>query len=154
MPGQRVKFYIVYPLVFDWLYVHKLKFKIMNERPVINVKVEKKQRRAVHSYFMKFFQQTNDGCVRISPMEILVFFLVFPRQPNLPPYSWPDSIKLLTTLMTKICGWRVFLTARTVKYFRKFVRIVTQAKKKVWQLPANPNTQSSILQCARILVMF
>ena len=58
MPGQRVKFNIVYPLVFDWLYVHKLKFKIMNERPVINVKVEKKQRRTgliFEVYFLASF---------------------------------------------------------------------------------------------------
>ena len=36
----------------------------------------------------------------------------------------------------KFAGWRVFPTARTAKHFRKFVRIVTQAKKKVQQLPA------------------
>ena len=39
-------------------------------------------------------------------------------------------IKLLTTLMTEICGWRVFYTARTAKHFRKFVPVVTQVKKK------------------------
>ena len=38
-----LKFYIVYALVFDWLYV--CKFKIKNERYVINVKVERKHRR-------------------------------------------------------------------------------------------------------------
>ena len=53
---------------------------------------------------------------------------VFPCQPNLPPQPRPDSIKLLTTFMTEICGWRAFPTARTVKHFRKFVRIVSQAK--------------------------
>ena len=34
-------------------------------------------------------------------------------------------MKLLTTLMTEICGWRAFPTARTAKHFRKCVRIVT-----------------------------
>ena len=58
------------------------------------------------------------------------------------------KIKLLTTLMTEICGWRAFLTARTAKHFRKFVRIVTQAKKKVL------TTHYSFLQCARILFLF
>ena len=38
--------------------------------------------------------------------------------------------------MTEICGWRAFPTARTAKHFSKYVRIVTQVKKKVWQLPA------------------
>ena len=41
------------------------------------------------------------------------------------------QIKLLTTLMTEICGWKAFHTARTAKHFRKFARIVTQVKKKV-----------------------
>mgnify|MGYP007094294384 CR=1 FL=1 len=32
--------------------------------------------------------------------------------------------------MTEVCGWRAFATTRTAKHFRKFVWIVTQAKKK------------------------
>ena len=35
------------------------------------------------------------------------------------------QIKLLTTLMTEVCGWREFPTARTAKHFRKFVLIAT-----------------------------
>ena len=72
----------------------------------------------------------HDQCcvLRISPMEILLkqFFLV-----NWTCHLIRDltQIKLLTTLMTEICGWRAFPTARTAKHFRKFVRIVTQAKK-------------------------
>ena len=55
--------------------------------------------------------------------------------------------------MTEICGWRAFATARTAKHFGIFVRIVTQAKEKVWQLLdrfeyKNPTTHSSFLQCA------
>ena len=76
---------------------------------------------------------------------------VFPCQPI---ETWL-KFKLLTTLITEICGLRAFHTARTAKHFRKFVRIVTQAKKKVYQLPAqkykNPNTHSCFLQCVLIL---
>ena len=59
--------------------------------------------------------------------------------------------------MTETCGWRALHTARTAKHFRKFVRIITQAKKEGKQLPAqkykSPNTHSSFLQCARILLI-
>ena len=55
---------------------------------------------------------------------------VFPCQPNLPPYSRPDLIKLLTRLKTEICGWRAFHTARTAKHFRKFVRTGTHRPRK------------------------
>ena len=69
------------------------------------------------------------------PMEILLYqFFLVNRTCRL--IRDLTQIKLLTTLMTEICGWGAFHTARTAKHFRKFVRIVTQAKKKVWQLPA------------------
>ena len=48
--------------------------------------------------------------------------------------------------MREICGWRAFPTALTAIHFMKFVPIVTQAKKKVEQLPAQkyktPSTHS------------
>ena len=50
-----LKFYMVYTLVFDWFYVRKKKFKIMNERHVINVEVERKQRRTGLSLRGLFF---------------------------------------------------------------------------------------------------
>ena len=43
-----LRFYIAYALVFDWLYM--CKFKIKNERHVINVKYERKQRRTGLSF--------------------------------------------------------------------------------------------------------
>ena len=48
-----------------------------------------------------------------------------------PTFSDSPQIKLLTTLMTEICGWKAFHTAQSAKHFRKFVRIVTEDKKKV-----------------------
>ena len=57
--------------------------------------------------------------------------------------------------MTEICGWRAFLTARTAKHLRKFIRIVTQAKKKsITTSRSTPSTHSFFLQCACILLMF
>ena len=83
---------------------------------------------------MTFFQQTNDGCVRISPIEILLWqhFLVNQTRRLIRDLT---QINMLTTLMTEICGWRAFPTARTAKHFRKFVRIATQAKQKVYSFP-------------------
>ena len=83
----------------------------------------------MHSYSKTFFQETKYSCVRISPMEILLVNrtcrLIRDR----------IQIKLLTTLMTEICGWRAFHTSRAAKQFRKFVRIDTQAKEKYNSFP-------------------
>ena len=49
-----LKFYIVCANVFDWLYAALIKFKIMNERHVINVKGERKQRQTCLGFEIYF----------------------------------------------------------------------------------------------------
>ena len=62
----------------------------------------------------------NQCCVRISPMEILLQqFFVVSRTCRL--IRDLTQVKLLTILVTEICGWRAFPTARTAKHFMKFV---------------------------------
>ena len=60
-------------------------------------------------------------------------------------------IKLLTILMTKICGWRAFHTARTAKHLGSLSR----PRKKCNSFPVKtPSTHSSFLRCARTLWCF
>ena len=64
-----------------------------------------------------------------SPLLKFCFLQIFRLSTELAALL-PDSIKLLTTLVTEICSWRAFPTARTAKHLRKFVRTGTHRPRK------------------------